>query len=91
MSGLIDVEPGIYPGTPYDQYAKWNALRVSTLRFAAYSSKHLKWAMDGRLEREETDALRLGTAIHMRLLEPDRYEIFMPIAKPCESDWKRSR
>lgn len=84
----VPVEPGIYPGTPYEVYDSWNARRVSELKWASFSAKHLKWALDGRLERKETDALTLGTAIHMRLLEQDRYEIFMQIAQTCSCTYK---
>lgn len=84
----VPVEPGLYPGIPYDVYDSWDALRVSTLKYASSSARHLRWALDGRLEREETDALRLGTAIHRKLLEPEKYEIFMDIAEPCCAELK---
>ena len=85
---MTDLTPGMYPGVSYADYVAWPGLRVSTLKYAQYSARHLKWALDGRLEREETDALRLGTAIHRRLLEPERYEIFTAIAKPCCAELK---
>lgn len=80
---------GIYPNLPYSEYVALPGLRVSTLQFARYSAKHLKWAMDGKLGKESTDALRLGSAIHMRLLEPDNYEIFMPVATVCQATLKK--
>jgi hypothetical protein len=36
--------PGIYAGTPYDEYAAWLAVRASTLNACHRSFLHGRWA-----------------------------------------------
>ena len=52
-------------------YGKIRALNWSSLKNVATSLRLYKWRTEH--PRPETAALALGTAIHMRVLEPDRY------------------
>lgn len=76
----IGMPAGIHPGLPFDQYAKIDAMNHSTLAWGHKSMRHLRAAMDGKLEREDTDALAFGRALHVRLLEPELYESRHPIS-----------
>lgn len=81
--------PGVYTGIPMEEYRRWDALCYSLLA-AAYpggdravlSMRRLKAALDGRIATE-TPAMRFGTAVHLRLLEPARFIERFPIARPC--------
>jgi PDDEXK-like domain of unknown function (DUF3799) len=77
--------PGIIYGKSYEEYDSWDALRVSTLKHADKSAKHLKAAIDGRLSGEDTADKRLGRAIHVRLLEPNQWEWRFKVAGPCQA------
>lgn len=64
-------QPGIYPRVPHDEYLADPALSRSKLRVLIEGTP-----MDfaAGLEIEETDAMRRGTALHMAVLEPDRFD-----------------
>lgn len=55
-----------------DPYAAIEALNWSTLKHIAVSPRMLKWRTEH--PRPETPALRLGTAIHCAILEPERFK-----------------
>jgi hypothetical protein len=60
-------------------------MNCSTLDWGIASMAHLKAAIDGRLVREDTDALVYGRAFHLRMLEPERYSQIVRVKGPCES------
>lgn len=72
---LERVESGIYPDLPESVYRAdpWSPLPSwsSVGKCATDSPLHARHAADGRTV--ETDAMRLGTAIHMAALEPERF------------------
>ena len=68
---MTDLRPGIYPGTSYDVYASWPAVRASTLNACARSMAHGREAEIN--PADDTDALAFGTALHTALLEPERF------------------
>jgi len=67
------VETGIFE-LSWEEYDRIKALNCSTLLWGHVSMLHLKWALEGRLRREDTLALAFGRALHMKLLEPDRFD-----------------
>ena len=80
---MTATDPGLYPNIPYAEYDSWPYMRVSTLKHAGSSCRHLKWAIDGRLERSDSVDMRLGRAIHCRLLEPEAFGDRFPQAFNC--------
>jgi len=80
--------PGIYHGMSFEDYAAIDALNYSTLKRAIvspeepHSMKHLKAAIEGDNQLRQTDAMRLGRAIHARILEPDLFNK-IPIQRKC--------
>jgi hypothetical protein len=77
-------EPGIYPMTE-EVYRKIPAMNCSVLDWGIASMHHLKAAIDGRLIREDTDALTFGRAFHVRVLEPSLYAERVCVRGSCAS------
>lgn len=63
--------PGVYPGTPMDEYHRWDAASNSRLSKLRRSPAHLKAYMEE--PPPMTDALRIGRATHAAILEPDDF------------------
>jgi len=61
--------PGLH-SVPYEVYRAWNAVNASTLKHALKSWAHFEY--ERTAPPTETDALRLGRAFHLALLEPER-------------------
>ena len=74
-------EPGIYPGVTYEEYAKWDCINNSRLwKLKSTSPMHVKHYIDN--PPPSTDALRLGSAMHIQILEPQEFnKRFMVIPK----------
>ena len=66
------MEPGVYGGIGNEEYHKGPGLSSSDLKLLARSPVHYKTAK--AIPPKETDAMRLGTAAHCAVLEPDRFE-----------------
>ena len=62
--------PGIYPGVPYSAYAKVDAINHSTLRHFSRSAAH---AHHERSNPRHTPEMKLGSAVHVAVLEPDDF------------------
>lgn len=79
MDGVTSVQPaaaeygpGLYPGIEHHDYLKIPAASASRLSFLKKKSPaHLRYELD---HPTTSDAMRLGSAIHCLLLEPDRFE-----------------
>lgn len=80
----IDLACGIYPGMSMADYLKVNAISSHALMWMDVSPLHFKAAMDGYLEREDTDALQFGRAFHTRLLEPETFADRYAVRLPCQ-------
>lgn len=80
--------PGIYPGVSMADYSALSRMNCSTLRWARASMRHLHAAMMRRIEREDTEALQFGRAMHIRILEPDRYAAAVLIRRSCAAPLK---
>jgi len=65
------MEPGIYSGIENEEYHKGPGLSSSDLKLLARSPLHYKTAKE--TPHKETDAMRLGTAVHCAVLEPERF------------------
>ena len=55
---------------PREQYDAIEALNISRLKELRRSPQHYQWAL---AHRRETDAMTLGIAAHVAVLEPERY------------------
>jgi hypothetical protein len=66
--------PGVHEGVPFDLYCQWPALNQSVVKHGRRSMRHLKAALDGMLEKGQSDAQRMGRALHCKLLEPDVFD-----------------
>lgn len=73
MSGLIPAPaPGVYAGIPAEEYHAWDALNNTALGFLEQSPTEFLDYVAGDLTID-TEALRLGRALHEAVLEPDRF------------------
>ena len=61
---------GIFPGVPFDEYAKIDALNGSSLVNMRRSPLYYRWCLDN--PQPPTGAMILGTATHQLILEPER-------------------
>lgn len=66
------VQTGIYPGTPYDDYDGWDRMNHSILHLFNRSPLHARTEM--LVPSEPTKAMKFGHAAHCVILEPDRFE-----------------
>ncbi len=74
---LIDASnpvPGFHAGVSFERYVSIPLLNHSTIKLAAKSPKHFRWALDNPEEAAtESDSKRLGTGTHMLLFEPEQF------------------
>lgn len=73
-------EPGVYPGIPFDDYARWDAANHSTLRHFKKTAAHVYWEMTH--QDESTTFQALGHLIHFAVLEPERFKAEGPVVAP---------
>ena len=66
-------EPGVYEDVPEDEYHKWEAVNYSTLSRVSDGLKQVKRYLDTPRD-PPTCATQLGNALHVAILQPDRYE-----------------
>lgn len=79
---MKELEPGIYPATPYSVYDSWSAIRKSRLwTLWTRTPAHYKWELENPI-KVETPAMRLGTAVHVALLEPETFDSRYAIGGP---------
>jgi len=81
-------EPGVYEGVSFDLYKAWPLLNQSTLKWGLTSAQHLKAAMDGLIARSDTDAQRLGRALHSKILEPETFDQEWVFSEGCCAEIK---
>lgn len=72
------MKPGIFHGIPMAEYQAWPAVSKSQLDVLHRSPLDLHRQQTGQTEREETDAMRLGTAFHAAILENRRDYVMRP-------------
>lgn len=65
--------PGLYLASrvSFDDYCRWDAVNQSRLKHAVRSMAHYHAAMQA--EATQSDAKRVGSALHLAILEPERY------------------
>lgn len=65
-------EPGIFFGVPRETYEQIRAVNYSTLKHFARSAAHYQWEL--LHPREPSEKQELGTAGHVGILEPSRFD-----------------
>lgn len=63
--------PGIHRDVPAETYHEWDAISASKLKKLADCPAMLKYEMDH--PQTQTDAMRIGSAVHDAILLPDRF------------------
>lgn len=72
--------PGVYPGIPFDDYARWRALNHSVLRHFKKTPAHAYWEMTH--QEDSTTFQALGHLVHFAVLEPERFAAEGPVVAP---------
>lgn len=71
----------------YPEYAALDAVNFSTLKYLSWSPLHYRFACDH--PRPSTAPMRLGTATHMAILEPARFDRKYVVYEPEVGDSSR--
>lgn len=66
------MNPGIYHGISFEEYRAIDAVNISLLKVMRRSPLHYRHA--ATTKADPTDPMRLGTAAHCAVLEPDEFE-----------------
>jgi hypothetical protein len=75
-------QPNIYPGIPFATYQQWDAVNASMLTML---SRRSPWhAHYEQTHSKESDALRVGRALHSYLLEPATFPEFWAVRPECD-------
>lgn len=64
-------EPGAYADVTFDEYAAWQAVNHSVLRHFRKTAAHVRHEMEHQDESSKAQAL--GHAVHLAVLEPQRF------------------
>lgn len=87
------IKPGVYPDISNHAYHTGPGISNSGLNLLRKSPKHY-WAAyldPDREPREETPALRIGSAIHSAILEPEKFNDEYTIAPECDRRTKEGK
>jgi len=84
------IPDGQYEDTHFSAYCQIPFLNASTLKFGWESMKHMKAAIDGTYGYKKSKALKVGRAIHSKLLEPAEFAK-IPISTPCNARLKSGK
>ena len=76
------MKPGIYRELTRDEYERIDAVNQSRLKAFARSAAHGRHAMLN--PKLPTDAMSVGTALHMAVLEPERFKAEYVVAPKCD-------
>lgn len=75
---------GLFPGMSEAEYRAIPAVNATALKAGRRSIAHMRWTMQN--PKAPTPAMELGTAVHMALLEPQRFNKCYAVASSEESD-----
>jgi len=81
--------PGLYPKTPYGDYATWDAINHSRLRHFRRTPLHARQAI--LHERPPTQALDFGAAVHVSILEPELFDVEFIVAPKIDRRFKEGK
>lgn len=75
--------PGMYYDVPFEEYASWRCINGCPYKWS--DPKHFHAAVTGALDKEDTDPMRFGRAMHCYVLERETFSERIPIAQPCSA------
>lgn len=81
---VLQLDPGLH-NVEWDDYIRLPYMNSHTLQWGLASMKHLRSAMDGKMEIKDTPAKAFGRALHMRLLEPTLFDKRYVVAGGCSA------
>lgn len=73
-----------YENLPFEDYCKIEAINASAIKVAV-TPDHFRAYLAGEMKREDTPDMRLGRAIHCRLLEPEHFDQRFPTIGRCSA------
>jgi len=77
--------PGVYRDMPFAEYLSIPYPSASSIKIGHnVSMKHMRYAVDRKLEDKDTTAKKFGRALHAYILEPKRFKRDFKIAGTCE-------
>lgn len=79
---------GLHYGVPFEQYRLWPAANISMLKGMKKTPLHCKWDMEHPRHSDEMD---VGSATHIALLEPARFEKEFYIAPEYDGRTKEGK
>lgn len=86
----MTLKPGIYPGVPFDEYQRWDAVNNSFLwELSTKSPAHAKHNKEN--PKPPTPALKYGHGLHALALEPETFKQKYIIAPPCKRNTKAGK
>ena len=71
IKGLYDLQDGTYHNLPLADYLRVPMWSQSSLKEAGKSAAHAKAAREGHTRTPPSDAMILGSALHLAFLEPE--------------------
>lgn len=71
MNAAVEFRPCIRSRVPWDEYRSLPGTSITRLKELRRSPKHYRYAL---AHPKQTTALRLGTAAHVAVLEPERFD-----------------
>jgi hypothetical protein len=81
-------EPGLYPDVPFMDYLSWEAVSAHDLMAVRRSPAH--YLAQGKV-KQETDAMRFGTAAHAWILQPDEAAELIMVAPKVDRRTKAGK
>lgn len=83
-------EPGVYPKVSAAEYHAWDCASTSRLSILLNKSPaHMRHAIEH--PSTPTASMRLGTALHMAVLQPDLYATDYEVAQQCEETTEKGK
>lgn len=82
-------EPGLYPGVSFEEYLAWDAVSSHDLMLVRRSPAHLRDAKAA--PRQPTDAMRMGTAAHAWILQPEEAPDLVMVAPKVDRRTKAGK
>lgn len=89
MTDHSPIAPGIYDGIPHAVYQSWKAINHSRLKLFVHPPAMARHLMD--FPPEPTEALDLGHACHVAILEPERLAADFVSAPDCDRRSKEGK
>jgi hypothetical protein len=70
----MKAENGVFPGFEREEYDRSPRINFSKLKLFARSPAHYRHALLAKQEEKDTDAMKMGRAVHLAIFEPARFQ-----------------